>query len=473
MKKSELVFTLLLVPLDFLALLAAGTAAYFLRYHPYFIHLRPAIFDLPFETYGAVLIPIVILWMLVFAFSGLYATRRIPIVWEIIRIALSASASMAVVFAVSFFSRTLFESRFIAIAAWGLSILFVTFTRLTIRALQQSLMRFDIGVRHVAVIGDTSTSETLTRLFNASPRLGFRVVYTTPTFTPSVEQELRRMARKEKLDEIILCDTDASRDTTLALLSLTDTEHLGFRYSADLFATAVGRSLIHTYAGIPVIELRKTPLDGWGAIYKRLFDIVGALLLIVITLPIQIIVALALFLEQPGRILFSRTPDGKKTTRIGQGGKPFHYFKFRSMIKNAHRFRFDDTFIKTYGNERGGTPLFKLEHDPRVTPVGKVLRKFSLDELPEFYLVLLGRMSLVGPRPHLPEEVAQYQAHHRKVMTVKPGITGMGQVSGRANLDFEDEVRLDTFYIGHWSPWLDLAILLKTPLVVLFRKVAY
>jgi len=204
-------------------------------------------------------------------------------------------------------------------------------------------------------------------------------------------------------------------------------------------------------------------------VYKRLFDIVVSFLLIIVTLPLQILVALALFIEQPGRILFSRTPDGKKTTRIGLDGKPFHYFKFRSMIKDAHKYRFDKEFIKKYGNTRQGSPLFKLEDDPRVTRVGKFIRKYSIDEIPEFYLVFIGRMSLVGPRPHLPEEVDKYQPHHLRVHAVKPGITGMAQISGRADLDFEEEIRLDVYYIENWTPFLDLIILLKTPFIVLFR----
>ena len=138
------------------------------------------------------------------------------------------------------------------------------------------------------------------------------------------------------------------------------------------------------------------------------------------------------------------------------------------MIKDAHKYRFDPEFVKKYGNEREGTPLFKLKEDPRVTRVGCFIRKFSIDELPEFYLVFLGRMSLIGPRPHLPEEVAEYKPHQRRVLTIKPGITGLAQISGRADLDFEDEVRLDTYYIEHWSPWLDLTILFRTPFVVLF-----
>jgi exopolysaccharide biosynthesis polyprenyl glycosylphosphotransferase len=296
---------------------------------------------------------------------------------------------------------------------------------------------------------------------------------TFPEFDHEAEARIYALKARHEIDEVILTDPNTDRQMASRLLAFTDSEHLGFSYSADFFALAGGRSHFHTYAGIPVVEIVKTPLDGWGAIYKRLFDIVVSLILIIITLPLQLIIACLLFLEQPGRVLFSRLPNGTKTMRIGQGAKPFHYFKFRSMIKDAHKFRFDPDFLKQHGNLREGTPLFKLKNDPRVTRVGRILRKFSLDEIPEFYLVLLGRMSLIGPRPHLPEEVEKYSPIQRKVLTIKPGITGMAQVSGRADLDFEDEVRLDIQYIEHWSPWLDLVIFFKTPFVVLFRKGAY
>ena len=156
--------------------------------------------------------------------------------------------------------------------------------------------------------------------------------------------------------------------------------------------------------------------------------------------------------------------------RIGQGGKPFPYFKFRSMVPGTHNMRYRELSEK---DTRKGAPVVKIENDPRITRVGGFIRKFSIDELPEFFLVLTGKMSLVGPRPHMPEEVAKYKPEHKKVLTIKPGITGLAQISGRADLDFDEEVRLDTYYIEHWSPWLDLYILFKTPIVVIFRKGAY
>ncbi|MBI4437504.1 sugar transferase [Candidatus Uhrbacteria bacterium] len=467
MKRSELAFTLALVPFDFFALIAASTVAFFARYLPAFTQIRPVIFNLNLESYLAVAAPTAILFLLVFALTGLYSTRRSSIGRELSHIALACSASMALVFAISFFSRVLFESRFIALAGWGLAILFVALERLVMRGLQRSLLRFGIGTHRVVVIGKTSAAEALMGEFTQKKRLGFRVVGHYKDFTKALAKELRDLKRNDKIDEIILADPEASRQETLEIIAFTEQEHLGFRYCADLFTAAIGRSVIHTYAGIPVIEVQKTPLDGWGAIYKRIFDVAASLLLILLASPIMLITALAIKLDSRGPIFFARLDDGSLSRRVGQGGRPFTYFKFRSMRPGTHALRYNELAA---ADTRHGSPLVKIKDDPRVTCVGKFIRKFSIDELPEFFLVLRGHMSLVGPRPHLPEEVDRYKPEQRKVLTIKPGITGMAQISGRADLNFDDEVRLDTYYIEHWSPWLDLYILLKTPLVVLFGR---
>ncbi|NQV90391.1 sugar transferase [Candidatus Uhrbacteria bacterium] len=467
MKRSELSFTLLLVPFDFLALMAAAITAFFARFHPIFTSIRPVIFDLNIQSYIKVVTPMVLVFLLVFALSGLYGVTRRSIGNELSRIILACSSSMALVFAISFFSLTLFESRFIAIAAWGLSIFFVAIERISVRGLQRSFLHFGIGTHRVIIIGKTSASEALIQEFTQKKRLGFRVVGHHKTFTKALAKDLRELKRQDKIDEIILADPEASRQETLEMIAFTEQEHLGFRYSADLFTAAVGRSIIHTYAGIPVIEVQKTPLDGWGAIYKRLFDILGALLLLLLASPVMIVTAIAIKLDSRGPIFFAKLDDGSVSRRIGQGGKPFTYFKFRSMRPGTHALRYKEL---SESDTRRGSPLVKIKDDPRVTRVGKFIRAFSIDELPEFFLVLRGHMSLVGPRPHLPEEVDSYKPEHRKVLTIKPGITGMAQISGRADLNFDDEVRLDTYYIEHWSPILDLFILLKTPWVVLFGR---
>ena len=476
MKRSELGFTLALVPFDFLALLAAGIAAYSARFHPYFTEIRPVIFDLTLNGYVKVLIPIIIVWILVFAFSGLYSTHRMSVANELTRVALACSSSMAIVFAISFFSRVLFESRFIAIAAWGLAIVFVSITRLFVRALQRSLLRYGVGIHRVVIIGEGTTTKILTDIFNKKSRFGFRIVKHFKHFDSKTKSEIRTLKKNDKIDEILFADTQADRQTTLKLVSFADTEHLDFRYAADLFSAAVGRSVTHTYAGIPLIEVRKTPLDGWGSIYKRLFDILGSLALIILTSPIMIITLLAIVIDTGFPVIF-------KNKRVGRRGDMFETFKFRSMKKEfsigsqknlgdqKKALKMEQDLIKQKSKKAG--PVYKILNDPRITRVGGVIRKYSIDELPNLFNVFFGSMSLVGPRPHQPREVEKYKDHHKRVLAIKPGITGMAQISGRSDLDFEDEVRLDTYYIEHWNPWLDLYVLFKTPLVVIFRKGAY
>lgn len=474
MRRADLAFATLLVPLDYLALLAAASLAYSLRFTSWLTAFIPVQFALTYREYIVTAMGVGLFYLVVFALTGLYVVRpRGGVLREVLRVCVSASAAMALVLALAFFSRELFDSRFIILAAWGLAILFVSIMRVGVRFIQKALRLFGVDVTSLVVIGKTKTSQNLLATLAAHPSWGYRVALNISHFTPEIEKKLRTLRREDRIDGILLANPDASREEILAAKTFSDNEHLSFLYSADLFAGSTLQPITHSFGDSPVIEVPKTPLDGWGAIYKRLFDIVGAIFLIVLTLPFQILVAITLFIEQPGDIFFRKLPNGKMVTRVGQHGKVFRYFKFRSMIKNAHAYRFDPEFLEKHGNMRDGTPLFKLAHDPRVTRVGSFIRKFSLDELPEFYLVLFGKMSLVGPRPHLPEEVEAYKPHERRVLTIKPGITGLPQISGRANLDFDDEVRLDMHYIENWTPWLDITILLKTPFVVIFRKGAY
>lgn len=466
MKRADLLFAFLLVPLDYLTLVAAAMAAYSLRYASAFTSIKPVLFDLSFEKYLQAALPMALVTILIFAISGLYAIHPKRIAEEVTRVFMGVSTGIAAVLGIAFFSRALFESRFIVLAVWVLAIIFVVIVRVILRLLQRSLRKFGIGVHAVAIIGKTKSGNDLKRFFEANPSVGYQVVAHLTQFSDDVRTSLLKLKHAKRLDAVVLADPETSRLDIAALKVFADTEHVTFLYSADLFAGSTLRPVIHTFADQPVIEVPKTPLDGWGAIYKRTADVIISLFLIVLTLPLQILIGLAIVVENPGPIFFSRP-------RVGQRGAQFPFLKFRSMVRNAHALRFDPDFVKKYGNEREGTPLFKLHDDPRVTRVGRFIRAWSLDEIPQFYLVLLGSMSLVGPRPHLPEEVALYKPHQKKVLTIKPGITGMAQVSGRANLDFDDEVRLDMYYIENWSPWLDLVVLLKTPFAVLFRSGAY
>jgi lipopolysaccharide/colanic/teichoic acid biosynthesis glycosyltransferase len=218
------------------------------------------------------------------------------------------------------------------------------------------------------------------------------------------------------------------------------------------------------FAELPVVDVGVDPLDRVARTFKRALDVAVASAAIILLLPLELLVITAIVVESGLPVLY-------KSRRIGKNGKPFFMYKFRTMAKDA-----DDRFTEVAAqNELVGAEgrMFKMRSDPRVTRVGAVLRKFSLDELPQFINVLKDDMSVVGPRPPLPREVENYERQHLHRLRAMPGITGLWQISGRSDLDFEDMVRLDRHYLDHWSVGLDLQIIFKTVLVVLGRKGAY
>lgn len=464
MKRSELFFSAVAVPLDYFALILAALAAYFIRYLPVVQQIRPVIFDLPFKNYLSLVSLIALGWLIIFALAGLYTlggTRRIG--EEISKIFVACSAGLALVLAVMVFSRYLFDSRFIILASWFLTIIFVSIERLIIRFCQKLSFRAGIGVHRVIIFGDGQIANNLAKEFSSQPMFGFKLVEQFNNFEAKNVEYLKEMVKNDKFDEIIQANPNFSLEQTSKLVDFAEENHLVFKYTADLLDTQLSNLEIRMLAGTPIIEVKRTSLDGWGRIIKRIFDIAVSVLLITIASPIMIITAFAIKLDSVGPVFFSYK-------RIGQYGKPFTYFKFRSMIKDAHLYRFDQNFLAEHKNLRAGSPMIKFKNDPRITKVGKILRRWSIDELPELFLVFIGKMSLIGPRPHEIEEVENYQKHHKKVLTIKPGITGLAQVSGRSDLDFEDEVKLDTYYIENWSLGGDINILFKTPWAVFKRR---
>jgi len=464
MKRSELIFTAAKPPLDYLAIIFAAVVAYFIRYLPSIQAIRPVIFDLAFKEYFGFALTTAAICVVIFALSGLYSITGIKKIREEFgRIFVACSAGLAIVLAVMVFSRFLFDSRFIILAAYILAIIFVSTERIFIQIARKISYKFGIGIHRIAIIGNGNIAENLSKTFFKKPGLGYKVVSKFLDFNSEVKNQLKQMVEADQVDEIIQVNPNLNQEQTINLIDFVNEYHLDFKYTADLIGTQLTNLEVTTFAGTPIVEVKKTRLDGWGKIYKRVFDIIISLILITILTPLLIIIAIAIKLDSKGPIFF-------KYKRMGQFGKPFKYFKFRSMVKDAHKYRFDKDFVSQHENLRQGTPMMKFKDDPRITKVGKILRRFSLDELPELFIALTGKMSLVGPRPHEIQEVEKYQKHHKQVLNIKPGITGLAQVSGRSDLDFEDEVKLDTFYIENWSLGLDLQILFKTPMAIIKRR---
>ncbi len=471
MKRSELFFSFLLVPLDYIMIVLAGISAYYIRFAEFTTGIRPVIFNLSLPYYFKIVLLIAFFWIIIFALAGLYSIKNPKnIIKEAYRVVLACSTGLMLIVILIFIRRELFDSRFIILAGWGLAIIYLIFARVFIRWIQRAIFIYGIGVRKVILVGNSKTTDNLIYEFSRRKKSGYEVVRRWRDFTIETAQELAELIKNKEVDEIIQSDPNLTKAEVLRLYDFADENHITFKYAADLLGAKVLKTEVAEIAGIPIVEVKKTPLDGWGRIIKRIFDIIGSLFFIVLFSPIIILTSLIIKLDSRGSVIY-------KNERVSKDGV-FKLYKFRSMLAHycigkeygdASALKFERELIKKQ-NTKKGEPVYKIGDDPRITRAGKFIRRWSIDELPQFFNVLIGNISLVGPRPHQPREVAQYESHHKKVMTIKPGITGLAQISGRSDLSFEEEVKLDTYYIENWSLLFDLSILLKTPLAITKRR---
>jgi exopolysaccharide biosynthesis polyprenyl glycosylphosphotransferase len=290
------------------------------------------------------------------------------------------------------------------------------------------------------------------------------------SLTPRPDNGLRSLGRIEDLaavldrhrvQEVIIADPDFPEERAVELVDQCHTRGVTVRIAPSTMEILVHRAEFVPGASVPLFELRPPVFDGFDYFVKRSFDFVGALVLIAALSPLLIAIALAVFITSRGPVLY-------RSIRPGIGGEPFACFKFRTMRSGADQLQADLESL----NEADGA-LFKIRRDPRMTRVGRLLRRYSLDELPQLFNVVQGRMSLVGPRPLPQRDFDQLEDWHKKRYLVLPGLTGLWQVSGRSELDFDDLVRLDFLYLERWSVGLDLTILLKTVPAVLSRRGAF
>lgn len=462
MKKSELFFGAVVLPIDYVALLLAGALAYYLRLSPLIQRWRPVVFqvDLPFAEFMQLTAVVSAAIVGIFAIQGLYtmqSTRRA--LDETAGIFSGITLGVMLVIVAIFLRAEGFQSRFILLAAYAFGITFVLFGRFGVRRLQRWLLSHGYGVHRVLLAGNGHLAEKLAAVFAARPQLGYRVVANIPIVRWDM---LERVYRERGIDEVIQTDPTLPEEDNLLLLDFCEQYKIDYKYIPNLFETHAAHMQFRQLGSVPLMELQRTPLDGWGRIAKRSMDIAGALGGLIVLSPFLLLTAFLIRLDSRGSIFY-------KQTRVGRNMRPFEMFKFRSMYSQfctGEKYggvtadSFDDK-LREGGNERRG-PLFKMKNDPRITRVGKFLRRWRVDELPQLFNVLLGHMSLLGPRPHLPKEVARYDKFQRKLFTIKPGMSGMAQVAGSSGLPFDEEAKLDIAYIEQWSLRLDLILLLKT-----------
>lgn len=471
MKRSELLLMVLQVPVDFILLLLAGISAYQLRFTDWAVNLKPVIFKLSLIQYIDIAMPVIVGWLIIFALTGLYSTDpNRKLARDFTRILLACSTGVAAVALYIMFTQQLFDSRFLVATSWGFAVVYVSLGRILMRGLKGLLYRLGFGLRRVVVVGSEEITDSIIESLEKRKELGFKILKTFEKFTPEAQKELNKL----KFDEMIFTNPRADEEEALRALSFCNQRHKVFKYSADLFATLSTNIQVVPLAGVPIVEMKPTRLGAWGRVVKRLFDIVISLTMIVVLSPVMLLSSLIILIETGRPVIY-------KNERVGIRGRKFFTLKFRSMHqKDSTGAQFgkagqkaeekEKNLIKKQGSKKG--PIYKIANDPRVTTFGRFIRRFSIDELPQFFNVLGGSMSIVGPRPHQPREVKKYEKKYPIVFTLKPGITGLAQISGRSDLSFEEEMKLDILYTEKWSLLLDLIIFVKTPFVLFKRRKA-
>lgn len=458
---------------DIILFNAGFALAYVIRYQ--WEWLRPVTFH---QTYTAYLPQQLLLnVVLIFTFARTRVWRRKRgefITNEIERVGYATAAGVILMWIITFFVQPEPYSRLMLMWAFIAITLFISLARLLRRAILSLLYQKGKLTDKVLVIGSGEAGRGLIRTLLARPDLGFKAIGYLHDGRSENNIGLGRIPNLGRFDDLdaLLAGHPDLHTVFIALpghqhqeiVSLLNTCHRhGARAQVvpDLLQLSMNRVEFNNMAGIPTLGVRDVGISRNQQLAKRGLDLLVILLLAPLVLLLGAVIAVAIKLDSPGPVFYSGV-------RIGKNRKPFKMYKFRSMVVGA-----DAQKEKLrQSNEKDG-PIFKIKDDPRMTRVGRWIRKASLDELPQLYNVLLGQMSLVGPRPPLPEEVAEYKPWHMQRLSVIGGITGLWQVSGRSDLTFDELCLLDIYYIENWSLAMDIRILLQTIPHMLFGRGAY
>ena len=467
MKRAELVFNIVSIPVDILSLALAAIASFLLR-----VRLDPylPIVSIPsLADFFEILVWVIPGMLLIYAFAGLYnlkGTRKFY--REAVRVIIATTIALFIVILVFFFDQRLFPSRLIILNAWLFAIVFVIFGRFILKQVQRMLLSRGKGLHKLVVIGDGVATDLIQYIKN-HPSTGYKVVAEL-SHTPELLDHLEHLYQEEGVEEILHVNSNQSSSEIARLVKFARAKGLNFNYVPNLYDTQQNIVSAETLYGTPVISLKNTPLVGWGSVSKRIFDIIVSILSTIITLPIMLVIMLMIKLDSPGPVFY--------VAQRGGMGKDFPFLKFRSMYTHL-------SVGDGYGGEdaekvreelarnsiRQG-PIPKIQNDPRVTKVGRFLRKTKLDEIPQFLNVIKGDLSMVGPRAHVLDELEKYRDQHRRLFTIKPGIFGLAQIAqmDKPDLSFEEEVQLNTEYIENWSTWLDIKILANSFYYLFFKS---
>ncbi|MDH4139719.1 MAG: sugar transferase [Coriobacteriia bacterium] len=461
---------------DLAMLVAAGLAASIVRFGTIAAGttFENAAADLPFWQLTLIIAPI---WLVFLYAERLYdpgSTSVRP--GELARVARALSFGLVALIMLTYVLKLQGLSRAWTLIAWAFGVVFVLLGRSVVRLIVTEMRSRGRLTRRTLVVGSNAEAADVIRVLKGSPGSGLIAVgclassqaerLSLDFCTPEVPclgaaRELKDIVRGHKVDVAIIVSSAFDHDVLARMIAELRGTGVEINVSSGLFEVLTSRVLIREIGGVPLITVRGVSLSKRKLVTKRAFDLAVASSIVLLGSPAWILIALGIKITSPGPVFY-------KQQRVGRRGSRFGMYKFRSMVADA------DAQLKALQaeNEASG-PLFKMKDDPRVTSIGKWMRKFSIDEFPQLINVLKGEMSLVGPRPPLLGEAEEYTERHWRRMEVLPGMTGLWQVSGRSRLTFDEMVRLDLFYIENWSVSLDLQLMARTVPAVLFARGAY
>ena len=466
--RKDALIPLLTVLSDIVAIEGAFLFSYWLRFHSPLTDLFPVELGFPpLEAYVYGSFFVIPFWLFLFQTRKMYATRRtIHFSDEFFPIVRVVVVGMLVVMAAAFFYRAFSFSRLVFGLLAVSSVAFLSLGRFAVLKVEQLRYRRGRDIKQVIIVGANDTAKRIFQAMMSQPSLGYRVI---GYFTSGAKQVLKVPGAKRLGSIAAVPKYLKDHSVDLVLIALSNSEHsklfdlvrdcqglsAEMMMAPDMIELMTSRMRIEEIEGVPFIQVREASLSVWNRILKRAFDVAFALVVLTLASPLLLILILLIKATSPGPIFFLQE-------RVGLDGTLFRVIKFRTMRTDAEK-------------ETG--PVWAAKNDPRTTSVGKILRRYSLDELPQLFNVLLGEMSIVGPRPERPYFVERFKVKIPKYLDrhrVKTGMTGWAQVNGlRGNAPIEERTKYDVYYMENWSLIFDLKIILKTVRAVLFGKDAY
>lgn len=466
---ASFLYSLFLVLSDAVVLVAAFIGAYVLRA----ADDTPVAQPIPSSTYIMILLTLIPFWIIIFSLIGLYNRsvydKRFQ---EMGRLFVGTIIGTLFIIGYAYFSNEpIFPAKLVPIYGLGLTFMLLVLSRNLMRLLRQFLFARNIGISNVLLVGNTDATHELVAWLANPKASGYRVVGIVgghkqngvrhfATFEDAV-----KALRSKGIHSIMQTELFADTHKNDEIVSYAQNNHIAYRFipgNSELFVGNIDVELFQS--SIPMIAVHQTALFGWGRIIKRIFDLLISIPLIIILSPLMLIIAIINKFVS-GSVFF-------RQTRLTRFNKKFRVYKFRSQYK-----KYDGTTPEEAFAMMGKPELARkyrengdfLHDDPRVTKFGRFLRTTSLDELPQLFNVIKGDLSLVGPRALIPQELAVYSKRHA-ILSVKSGLTGLAQVSGRKQISFDERRKLDLYYVQNWNFWLDITILLKTIRVVFSRQ---